>query len=116
MNSREAEANRRNREDDTFMDNRSIKFKWPCYECPLQLSPLFIRRYIEDAGNTLQEEDPMNNNDPENNDGNDGSAPAPAAPGKQYEDMATQTEDEDECGEDDSYCSYNEYSEFKLKC
>ena len=58
----------------------------------------------------------MNNNVIENNDGNSGTAPAPAAPDKHYEDQATQTEDEDDCGDEDSYCSYNEYSESEQSC
>ena len=56
----------------------------------------------------------MNNNVIENNDGNSGTAPAP--PDKHYEDQATQTEDEDDCGDEDSYCSYNEYSESEQSC
>ena len=71
-----------------------------------------FRRFVDDTGNSLKAQDPTNNNDIENNDGNGGNAPAPAAPDKHFEDQATQTEDEDDCGDEDSYCSYNEYSEF----
>ena len=54
-----------------------------------------------------------NNNTINDDDGNNGgfAPPDPGPPDKHFEDQATQTEDEDECGDEDSYCSYNEYSE-----
>ena len=66
---------------------------------------------MDDTRNYLKSQDPTNNNDTENNDGNDGTAP----PDKHFEDQATQTEDEDDCGDEDSYCSYNEYSKLSQK-
>ena len=69
------------------------------------------------ARDSLNVKDPTNNNNNINDDDGDGNNDgfAPPAPGpppdKHFEDQATQTEDEDECGDEDSYCSYNEYSE-----
>ena len=73
-----------------------------------------IRHYVDDTGDSVKPQYPMNNNVIENNDGNGGTAPA--APDKHYEDQATQTEDEDDYGDEDSYCSYNEYSESEQSC